>query len=155
VRSLTIHRESIESHAASDLLASLNAEIAHRYSEPGPSYSRVIAEEVQPGRGAFVIARSERVPVGCGAIRRVDGGAAELKAIYVLPSFRRLGVGRALIQYLESVARELKVEKIVLETGGRQPEELVLYGHLGFELVPQAMQTTLIRMQKRLSSATS
>jgi len=136
MRSLTIRRESIESHEASGLIAALNAELAHRYPEPGASHFRLEASEVAPGRGAFLIARSERTPVGCGAIRRLDAGTAEIKRMYVLPNHRGRGVGRELLQHLEAIARELGAQRIVLASGVRQPESLALYKHCGFAEIP-------------------
>src|SRR5688572_18192676 len=127
MRSLVIHRESIESQDASALIAALNAELAHRYPEPGANYFRLDASEVAPGRGAFLIARSDRQPVGCGAIRKLDEASAELKRMYVLPKHRGQGVGRDLLQHLETVGRELGVSRLVLETGTRQPEAMALY----------------------------
>lgn len=136
MRSLVIRRESIESHDASELIAALNAELSHRYPEPGANHFRLHAEEVVPGRGAFLIARVERIPVGCAAIRRMDAVTAEIKRMYVIPKHRGLGIGRELMQHLEHVALELGVQRIVLETGVRQPESLALYKRMGFEQIP-------------------
>ena len=136
MRSLAVRRESIESRDAYELIMALNAELAHRYPEPGANHFRLDADEVLPGRGAFVIARSERTPVGCGAIRRMDAATAEIKRMYVVPKHRGLGVGHAILQKLETVARELGVTRIVLETGERQPESVLLYQRFGFVRIP-------------------
>lgn len=115
----------------------LNAELAHRYPEPGATHFRLDSDEVLPGRGAFVIARTEqRLPVGCGAIRRMDAGTAEIKRMYVIPKHRSMGAGRAILEKLEHVALELGVTRIVLESGVRQPEAIALYEHSGFVKVP-------------------
>jgi putative acetyltransferase len=136
MRSLSIRRESIESRNAYELIDALNAELAHRYPDPGASYFRLHAEEVVPGRGAFLIARSERTPVGCGAIRRIDPATAEIKCMYVPPKHRGAGIGRELLQKLEIISRELGVVRIVLEVGERQSEALHLYRNFGFTLTP-------------------
>ena len=156
MRSLVIRRESIESQDASALIAALNAELSHRYPEPGANHFRLDAQEVAPGRGAFLIARSERQPVACGAIRRLDVATAEIKRMYVLPKHRGLGVGRELLQHLEVVARELAVERIVLETGVRQPEALALYKRAGFAEIPRFGEyegsNLSVCMEKRLTA---
>jgi len=137
MRQLTVRRESIESRDAHVLIMALNAELAHRYPEPGATHFRLDPTEVLPGRGAFVIARTElRLPVGCGAIRRMDEVTAEIKRMYVIPKNRGAGAGRAILEKLEQVALELGVTRIVLETGERQPEALALYQHCGFEKIP-------------------
>jgi GNAT superfamily N-acetyltransferase len=137
MRQLTVRRESIESRDAHVLIMALNAELAHRYPEPGANHFRLDAEEVLPGRGAFLIARTEqRMPVGCGAIRRMDAATAEIKRMYVVPKHRGMGAGHAILEKLEQVALELGVGRIVLETGVRQPEAIALYEHGGFSKIP-------------------
>ena len=136
MRSLAVRRESIESRDAYELIMALNAELAHRYPEPGANHFRLDADEVMPGRGAFVIARTERTPLGCGAIRKMDAATAEIKRMYVVPKHRGLGVGHAILQKLEAVARDLGVTRIVLETGERQPESVLLYQRFGFVQIP-------------------
>ena len=137
MRQLAVRRESIESREAYELIMALNAELAHRYPEPGANHFRLDADEVLPGRGAFVIARAEqRMAVGCGAIRRMDATTAEIKRMYVIPKHRSMGAGHAILEKLEQVARELAVTRIVLETGARQPEAIALYEHCGYAKTP-------------------
>ena len=136
MRDLTIRRESIESRAALTLISELNAELAHRYPEPGANHFRLDPVEVEPGRGAFLIARVEQVPVACGAVRRNDPATAEIKRMYVLPKHRSKRIGWTLLERLEHIARELGVERLVLETGERQPESLSLYRKFGFAQIP-------------------
>jgi putative acetyltransferase len=132
MRQLAVRRESIESRDAHELIMALNAELAHRYPEPGANHFRLDHDAVLPGRGAFVIARDDRLPVGCGAIRRMDPTTAEIKRMYVVPKHRGMGAGHAILEKLEHVARELGVTRIVLETGERQPDAIALYEHSGF-----------------------
>jgi GNAT superfamily N-acetyltransferase len=158
MRLLVVRRESIESRDAHVLIMALNAELAHRYPEPGANHFRLDIEEVLPGRGAFVIARADqRIPIGCGAIRRMDTTTAEVKRMYVVPKHRGMGVGRAILEKLEHVARELAVTRIVLETGERQPESIALYQHCGFVKIPlfgEYVDSPLsICMEKTLASA--
>ncbi len=136
MRKLIIRRESIESRAALELISELNMDLAHRYPEEGANHFRLDAAEVQPGRGAFLIARAEQLPVGCAALRRVDPATAEIKRMYVLPKYRGKRIGWALLERLEHIAHELAVERLVLETGDRQPESLALYGKYGFTRIP-------------------
>jgi putative acetyltransferase len=134
---VTIVRGSIGSDDAVRLIAALNAELSALYPEPGATHFRLDPEEVAPGRGAFVLAHAGGVPVGCGAVRRIDGsGDAELKRMYVDPSLRGRGIGRALLAALEAEARALGARRLVLETGIRQTAALALYRGAGFEEIP-------------------
>ena len=82
------------------------------------------------------MAYADGAPVGCGAVRLLDGDDAEVKRMYVVPSARGRGVGRALLAALESEARSLGAGRLVLETGIRQTEALALYRRAGFVDIP-------------------
>ena len=111
----------------------MNAEISSRYPEEGTAnHFRLDADEVAQGRGAFFIAYVVDRPLACGAIRLLDADTAEIKRMYVEPSTRGLGLGRRVLDALETEARILGVKKIVLETGPRQPEAIALYSRAGF-----------------------
>jgi GNAT superfamily N-acetyltransferase len=133
---LKIRPESLESSVALQLIASLNAELSGRYPEESARHFRLDPDEVTPGRGAFLVAYWEGQPVGCGAVRRLGSHTAELKRMYVAPVYRGRGVGRALLDTLEAEARGLGVNRLVLETGVRQPEAIALYERAGFRQVP-------------------
>jgi len=104
---------------------------------------------------AFFVAYRDSVPVGCGAMRRLDATTAELKRIYVIPAARDEGIGRAVLEALESEARKLGIQRLVLETGTRQDAALHLYRRCGFrevELFGEYLETpaTSICMAKDL-----
>lgn len=118
------------------LVAQLNEELAARYPEPGANHFRLDPEEVGPGRGAFLLARWGEQAVGCGALRILEPGTAELKRMFALPSARRRGIGRAILRALEDEARRLGVTRLVLETGICQEEAVALYRAHGFSEIP-------------------
>ena len=127
---------SILSDVATSLISALNAELSALYPEPGATHFRLDPDEVGPGRGAFLVAYADGAPVGCGAVRRLDDHDAELKRMYVVPSVRGRGIGRALLSALESEARALGAHRLVLETGIRQTEALALYRRASFVDIP-------------------
>ena len=127
-----VQRVDILSPAAQTLIDALNAELTDRYPEEGARHFRVDPDEVAAGRGAFLIASRSGQPIGCGAVRRIDGQTGEIKRMYVSPEERGRGVGRVLLSALEAEARTLGISRLVLETGVRQPEAIALYQRAGF-----------------------
>jgi GNAT superfamily N-acetyltransferase len=133
---ITIRREELSSPHARELIRALNAELSGLYPEPGATHFGLEADDVVPGRGAFLVAYREAAPVGCGAVRLLEPATAELKRMYVDPALRGLGIGRNLVQALEAEARRLGARRLVLETGTRQAAALALYQRCGFERIP-------------------
>src|SRR5439155_16435668 len=74
-------------------------------------------------------------PAGCGALRRLDEGVAEVKRMYVEPWARRNGIGRRILAELEATARRFGYRAVRLETGTRQQEALQLYESAGYQRV--------------------
>jgi len=134
---ISVERADIESGDASQLIAALNAELSAQYADiPGANHFRLNVDEVAPGRGAYMIARRDGAPVGCGAVRRIDPETAEIKRMYVIPAERSNGIGRRIVEALEAQARALGVSRVVLETGTRQDAAIALYEKMGFERIP-------------------
>jgi len=132
-----VERRDILSAEAQALIGALNAELSSRYPEDGATHFRLDPDEVAEGRGAFMIASQSGESVGCGAVRKNDDGAGEIKRMYVVPSRRGHGAGRAILDALEAEARTLGLTRLVLETGVRQPEAIALYARAGFvEIAP-------------------
>lgn len=129
---ISIRREDLTSENSQMLIAALNAELGARYPGDGSTYFRLDADEVRPGRGAFVIAYEEDTPVGCGAVRLIEPAVAEIKRMYVRSDVRGRGIARRMLEVLENEARLLGVTKLLLETGGRQPEAIALYSKTGY-----------------------
>jgi len=129
---VTVERADVLSPGARVLIEALNAELLSRYPEPSTDHFLLDADDVAPGRGAFLIALRAGEPVGCGALRRIEPGTGEIKRMYVSPAARGAGVGRAVLAALEAEARALGLECLVLETGVRQPEAIALYERAGF-----------------------
>ena len=129
---LTIAPEPFDSDDAQRLIAALDAGLAELYTPEqrfGPNFK---ATQIADGRGVFLVARLAGRAVGCGAIRVLDTSTAEVKRMYVEPELRGRRVGRAVLDALEGRARELRVRRLVLETGIHQQAAIALYVHAGF-----------------------
>ena len=133
---ITITRAELTDEASRALISELNAELSGLYPEPGANHFGLDPEEVAEGRGAFLVVHHQGVPVGCGALRRLDAETGELKRMYVSPTVRGTGLGRRLVDALEAEARKLGVRRLVLETGTRQHAALALYRATGFQPIP-------------------
>jgi GNAT superfamily N-acetyltransferase len=119
------------------LIAALNSELTEAFPEPGATHFSLSDAQVATGNGAFVVAYVDNVAVGCGAVRRLDETTAELKRMYVDPSVRGRGIGRALLETLEREARLLGVTRIVLETGTRLAPAIKVYEAMGYARIPR------------------
>ncbi|MCS5716810.1 GNAT family N-acetyltransferase [Herbiconiux sp. CPCC 205763] len=85
----------------------------------------------------FLVARNEAgVAIGCGGLRPLAGGGAEIKRMYVVPSARGTGVSTAILRAIEDEARALGVERLLLETGTAQPDAIRFYEREGYVRVP-------------------
>ena len=72
--------------------------------------------------------------VGCGAVRLIGEGLAELKRLYVTPACRQRGIASTVLAFLESEARaRYRATRIVLETGVHSPDGLALYRRAGYK----------------------
>jgi putative acetyltransferase len=137
MNAVTIQRESLDSAAARELILALNRELDERYPEQGANHFRLDPAEVAEGRGGFYIARFGHAIAGCGAVRLVDVGAAEIKRMYVSPALRGRGIATRILSHLEGEARRLGAARLVLETGERQFESVALYRRAGFVEIPR------------------
>jgi len=133
---IAIVRASLTDDVSRALINALNAELEVIYPEPGATHFQLEPEQVSEGRGAFLVVYRADTPVGCGALRLMDGGTAELKRMYMAPAARGTGLGRRLVAALETEARTLGVRRLLLETGIRQAAAIALYRACGFESIP-------------------
>lgn len=132
--SIEVRAAALDSPEARRLIAALNAELLSLYP-PEQCFHDLAEDEVAPRRGRFVIAWEDRVAVGCGAVRLLGDGRAELKRMYVVPERRGRGISRMLLESLQARARELGASTIVLETGIHQPAAIALYESAGYRRI--------------------
>jgi putative acetyltransferase len=83
-----------------------------------------------PGR--LLLAHWDGDLAGCGALKDLGGGIAEIKRIYVRPPYRRHGIARALSEHLMSEAARIGYERVRLDTLARLSGALALYRSMGF-----------------------
>jgi len=81
-----------------------------------------------------VLGYKDGLPVGCGAIKKLNSISTEIKRMYVRETSRQQGVAGEVLAELERWADELGFESCVLETGKRQVEAIQLYKKNGYQL---------------------
>ncbi len=90
-------------------------------------------EAITPPNGVLLLARRDGEPVGCGGVKFLADGVAEIKRMWVDPSARGLGVGRRLLAELEDRARAAGCHRSVLDTNGTLVEAIAMYRSVGYE----------------------
>ncbi|MEU9254045.1 GNAT family N-acetyltransferase [Streptomyces sp. NPDC048270] len=58
--------------------------------------------------------------VGCGAIKRLDAGHAELKSMRTSPALKRSGIASRLLEHIIAEARAMGFARLSLETGSAE-----------------------------------
>ncbi len=92
-----------------------------------------LEHEYGPPDGHFLLAVDDGRFVGCGGFRRLTASACEMKRLYVVPSARGTGAGRALAMALIAEARRRGYEAMLLDTLPSMQGAQRLYASLGFE----------------------
>jgi drug/metabolite transporter (DMT)-like permease/GNAT superfamily N-acetyltransferase len=119
---------------AAALLNAYATELDERYEiarEPS-RVATVAAEFEEANGGTFVVVYDGDEPVGCGGVRSLGDGAAEVKRMYVAPDARGRGVGRFLLDRLEAEARRLGYERVRLDTAAPLTSAQALYRGAGY-----------------------
>ena len=93
------------------------------------------ADLVAPG-GVFLLARVGGEPAGIGGVRFLDSEIAEVKSMFVSPSFRGLGLGRRILAELDRIAAEHGCRAVRLDTSDYLTEAVGLYRAAGYREVP-------------------
>ena len=92
-----------------------------------------------PPAGALLLAlAADGTPIGCVGLRPQDAaGCCEMKRLYVAPSGRGSGAGRALVHALIVEARHIGYREIRLDTLPFMAPAIALYEAIGFRpIVP-------------------
>lgn len=130
----TIEVRPWDDPAGAALRARQRAELDARYGtddhEPGPPPS---VADVSYFVVAIDVARD--LAIGCGALRQLDHGSAEIKRMYVAPAARGTGVAAALLRALESAAAQRGWLTLRLETGTAQPDAQRFYEREGYRRI--------------------
>jgi ribosomal protein S18 acetylase RimI-like enzyme len=96
--------------------------------------SGFVADDVRGPRSRFVVARdADGHAIGCGALRPLQDGVAELKRMYAKTDGR--GTGAAVLAHLEAAARELGYRAVWLETRAVNTRAVAFYERHGYRRI--------------------
>lgn len=83
-------------------------------------------------RQRFVLVTRDGATVGCGALRPLGDGIAEIKRMWVDPAARGLGLGRRLLAHLESLAAQDGCRAVRMDTNASLTEAISVYERAGY-----------------------
>ena len=102
--------------------------------------------------GEFLVGLLNEQIVAMGALRRTSADQAEVKRMRVHPDFQRRGFGQAILDALETKARDLGYKTLHLDTSVKQPAAQQFHAKNGYAETGREKRGrfTLIFYKKRL-----
>lgn len=137
VAGLRIERVDPGSPAARWCVARYFEELDRRFDagfDPAASLPADDGDLVPPS-GAFLLASVDGQTVGCGAVKTIAPGVGSLKRMWVAGDARGLGIGRRMLEALETEASALGLTTVRLETNASLREAIRMYRGAGYEEV--------------------
>ncbi len=113
-----------------NLCCQLNCELNEILS--GPINPIVTRANMTDDFSDVIIAVENDVVIGCIALRPFSPDTAEIKRMYIIPSKRASGMGKALLEKCLSLAKEKGYRYAVLESNEKLPNAKNLYLKAGF-----------------------
>lgn len=86
----------------------------------------------QPPHGQLIMAVYQNEVCGVGSLKSIDSEIGEIKRMFVDPSFRRLGAGRAILEGLLEESKKAGYKKVRLDSPKFMEAAHSLYRSLGF-----------------------
>lgn len=129
---IILNRTNSENKDFQYLVLELDKDLANRNGETNDFFAQF--NKIDRIKNV-VIAMHDNLPVGCGAMKVYEKSTMEIKRMFVPTEMRGKGVAVAVLNELESWARELGYEKCVLETGDKMLEAIGLYKKCGYKII--------------------
>ncbi len=122
---------------AKDLRPIIQAHVAHSWDATPQTSNHTLDIDAlrEPGIRFWAIYEAGK-PLGCGALKALPDGTAEVKSVHVVAAARGRGLARVIMNHLADLARAEGVSALVLETGANHLSEYdaarKLYETLGY-----------------------
>ena len=117
----------------------LNEDWIGKFFELEPADRAIISDpktHILDGGGQICIAEADGEAIGCCALIAIAPGEFELAKMTVSEQSRGGGVGRRLLQFAISVARQMGAHRLYLESSTKVAPAIHLYEQLGFRHLP-------------------
>lgn len=89
-----------------------------------------------PPNGRLMLAFIDNDACGIGCLKSINETIGEVKRMYVNPSFRKIGAGRAILQSLINASKETGYKKVRLDSPKFMEAAHSLYRSFGFKDIP-------------------
>jgi GNAT superfamily N-acetyltransferase len=89
-----------------------------------------------PPHGRLMLAFLDNRACGIGCLKPINTEIGEVKRMYVNPSFRKIGAGRAILQALLDAAKETGYKHVRLDSPKFMEAAHALYRSMGFTDIP-------------------
>lgn len=129
---LTIKISDPNSPDAFSIIEELSQNLYERFGSDGKN-SFTDWESDNP-KYVFVLAELNTEIVGCGAIRPLSQKTAEVKRMFA--KYRGKNIGQSILSFLETKAKELDYEELVLETRIKNETACSFYLKSNYEKIP-------------------
>ena len=90
-------------------------------------------QKFMPPNGRLMLAFDDDKECGIGCLKSINAEVGEIKRMYVDPSFRRIGAGRAILKSLLDAAKETGYKKVRLDSIKFMEAAHSLYRSFGFK----------------------
>ena len=107
----------------------------HNPAEAVEQDIKMIAKFLPPN-GRLMLAFVDNKACGIGCLKSISEEIGEIKRMYVDPSFRKVGAGRAILQSLLTAAKEAGYKKVRLDSPKFMTAAHALYRSVGFSDIP-------------------
>lgn len=95
-----------------------------------------LIDKFLPPHGRLMLAFIDNTPCGIGCLKSINEEIGEVKRMYVNPSFRKIGAGRAILGSLINAAKETGYKKVRLDSPKFMEAAHALYRSFGFKDIP-------------------
>lgn len=133
MENLTLIRKSNDDPEVNKLIHALDLELWSIYNDRQAFFDQ---HNILPEGTNVIVAYLNNEPVGCGAFRKINQEAVEVKRMFVHKKSRGKGIGKEILSGLERWAFELQFKFTRLETGNKQLAAIALYQKSGYQIIP-------------------
>ncbi len=89
-----------------------------------------------PPNGRLILASTDNTVFGTGCLKSINSEIGEIKRMYVDPSYRKIGAGRAILRSLLEAAKQAGYKKVRLDSPKFMEAAHSLYRSFGFKDIP-------------------